>query len=632
MKKFCKYLLIFFALSVVFEPMATEYPATGQSAVSQKKKTKKGTFSKKKKTTSTKKNAAPTPAPAPKRRTPVVRGDEILQLKAKKDGDTKLYGYENVGPKYYWWAEAHYLGAGKEQLNLGYETQWVITPQYTHAAKEFSEGLAAVEINGKVGFIDRLNRFVIPPVFDPMDDLAGFRYGLAVVKKDGKFGFINKKGEFVINPIYDDAENFGNDYLAVVKRGKKFGCIDIKGDSIVPCTYIAKEMMKNVPMKNKPYREAKKMAKERWDQGYYNNALIPIDQVSDDVDSNILNPDWQEPAGNVKPDGAPAGDGFYIVSSTDGKKGVTDSYGRKQLPCIYKNVTYDKTQRVFIVEGDVTTPEKYNFVGTGLAYAGGGWIIPPVFDSVGNFNAAGGANVTVGTHQGRVNVFGKVDDALLMSLLEESMKEKDTHYTRRLIGILPTCAAAHNCLGIYYASTCDNLKDAIHHFTVAHNLDPENKDFEANMKAAKSTRNDRRWNRVLTGLNIAAAVLTLGAVTYSAVNGGSVDSSTFSSAGLTADDSASSSYSSGTSSHGGGGSSATNKCMKCMGSGTCSTQSGTGMKNACHGSGLCGYCHGTGWIKAGGSEAICRACNGKGKCKTCGGTGKCKYCHGTGHR
>ncbi len=513
--------------------------AAGEAVLTQgQAPAKKGAATRSKKKTSAKKAQAKASAakaaqkekaaPEKKPRTPVVRGNEVLRLKAKKDSDTGLYGYENAGDKYYWWAEAHFMGTGKDQLNQGHETQWVITPQYTKAAKEFSEGLAAVEYEGKVGFIDMNNRFIIPPAFEPMDNLEGFKYGLAAVKKDGKYGYIDKRGAFVHEPVFDDAENFNDDCLAAVKLGKKFGCIDLTGDTVVGFDYAAKEIMTTLPLKNKPYREARKRAKARYEQGHYDDFLEGVGAAAMIADRQIRDANFTEIPGTAAPAGAaPAGDGFYITTNKAGLAGASDSYGRRIIPCVHKSVRYDAVQRLFIVEDGRRSVADDGSPAVGIASTSGGWIIPPVFDTVGGFDSEGYAPVSVGPHKGRVNVLGLVDDTLLQSLLQASIEEKDTRYTRRLLGILPTCAPAHNCLGIYYASEHDNLKDAIHHFTVAHRLDPDNEDFKANMKAAKGERNSRRWNRVLTGMTIAAAVLSVGAVTYSAVKGAPMQSTSF---------------------------------------------------------------------------------------------------------
>ena len=82
--------------------------------------------------------------------------------------------------------------------------------------------MAGVILNGKVGFIGRKNRFIIPPKFDAVKDLQSFSQGLAVVCVNGKYGFINKRGEFVIEPVYEWADNFRDNLLASVKQGGKY--------------------------------------------------------------------------------------------------------------------------------------------------------------------------------------------------------------------------------------------------------------------------------------------------------------------------------------------------------------------------------------------------------------------------
>ena len=72
----------------------------------------------------------------------------------------------------------------------------VINPQFDWAF-DFSEGLAAVEIDGKYGFIDKTGKIVINPQFDWA---FNFSEGLAAVEIDGKYGYINKAGTVVIYP------------------------------------------------------------------------------------------------------------------------------------------------------------------------------------------------------------------------------------------------------------------------------------------------------------------------------------------------------------------------------------------------------------------------------------------------
>ncbi len=68
--------------------------------------------------------------------------------------------------------------------------------QYSDAAP-FSEGLAATEMNGKWGYVDRTGKTVVEPQFDYT---YGFHGGLAMVLIDDKFGYINPKGEYIWKP------------------------------------------------------------------------------------------------------------------------------------------------------------------------------------------------------------------------------------------------------------------------------------------------------------------------------------------------------------------------------------------------------------------------------------------------
>ncbi|MEO4052439.1 WG repeat-containing protein [Solibacillus sp. CAU 1738] len=62
----------------------------------------------------------------------------------------------------------------------------IVSPKYT-SAKDFSEGLAVVELNGKYGFINTNGKEVIKPKYE---DALSFSEGLAAVKINGKWGYI----------------------------------------------------------------------------------------------------------------------------------------------------------------------------------------------------------------------------------------------------------------------------------------------------------------------------------------------------------------------------------------------------------------------------------------------------------
>ena len=113
----------------------------------------------------------------------------------KKDGK---YGYYNVNTK-----------------------EIVIAADY-EKAKRFSQGLAAVVKNGRVGFINLNGETVIG--FDYAhnkldgDDKCVFRYGYcAIANMEGKYGVIDQTGKWVITPEYMDA-TVCKDYVVVKVR------------------------------------------------------------------------------------------------------------------------------------------------------------------------------------------------------------------------------------------------------------------------------------------------------------------------------------------------------------------------------------------------------------------------------
>jgi hypothetical protein len=67
----------------------------------------------------------------------------------------------------------------------------------------FSDGLAAVLVANKYGFIDKAGKGVIEPSFDSIEQLHfhdyvhGFQCGLAKVKNNGRTVFIDKAGKEV---------------------------------------------------------------------------------------------------------------------------------------------------------------------------------------------------------------------------------------------------------------------------------------------------------------------------------------------------------------------------------------------------------------------------------------------------
>jgi hypothetical protein len=66
--------------------------------------------------------------------------------------------------------------------------------------KEERGGLFAVQVGGKIGFINKEGKLIVNPQFD---DVGNFSEGLARVTIGDKWGYIDKEGKYVVNPQFD---------------------------------------------------------------------------------------------------------------------------------------------------------------------------------------------------------------------------------------------------------------------------------------------------------------------------------------------------------------------------------------------------------------------------------------------
>ena len=126
--------------------------------------------------------------------------------------------------------------------------RWVVKPQF-QGASGFSEGLAAVKLGGKWGYVDDNGTVVIPPQFT---EAHLFENGIARVatgpspgpddspglRTASGYGFIEKTGKIVIPATWDDAGDFSAG-LAPVMKGSVCGFINTKGTLVIPLQFDA---------------------------------------------------------------------------------------------------------------------------------------------------------------------------------------------------------------------------------------------------------------------------------------------------------------------------------------------------------------------------------------------------------
>ena len=135
--------------------------------------------------------------------------------------------YKNVKGKK-WWIEKKEVGKKKK-----YKTGDVVIPFKYDWVSDFREGLAVVELNGKLGYINKSGKEIVPPKYD---EAKFFHEGLAPVKLNGKWGYINKSGKEVVPPKYDYVWDF-KEGLADVELNGKQGFVDKSGKEVVPLKY-----------------------------------------------------------------------------------------------------------------------------------------------------------------------------------------------------------------------------------------------------------------------------------------------------------------------------------------------------------------------------------------------------------
>ena len=114
-----------------------------------------------------------------------------------------------------------YCSEGKRGYYNAYTGEIAIPAQYRRAWV-FSEGLAAVQKNGMIGFIDHKGRTVIDFKFpyhgNPLSEFT-FKHGHCVAADTtGKCGVINKQGNWIIKPEYDNVSAY-EEYAIVSKAG-----------------------------------------------------------------------------------------------------------------------------------------------------------------------------------------------------------------------------------------------------------------------------------------------------------------------------------------------------------------------------------------------------------------------------
>ena len=108
----------------------------------------------------------------------------------------------------------------------------------------FSEGLAAVMKEGKIGFINAKNEVVIPFQFDYTDKCRMYDFGYLfhdgyciMTNKDGDLGLIDTTGKWIVEPAYDEIWAPHKSGYRVIVKDNKHGVLNADCAVVYPAEY-----------------------------------------------------------------------------------------------------------------------------------------------------------------------------------------------------------------------------------------------------------------------------------------------------------------------------------------------------------------------------------------------------------
>lgn len=91
------------------------------------------------------------------------------------------------------------------------------------AQQQSAPELFLVGRDGKHGYIDCTGRIAIPLHYD---DAKDFHDGLAAVNVGGKWGFLDTEGKLALEPQFAETAGFFSEGLGAVRVGEKWGYAD----------------------------------------------------------------------------------------------------------------------------------------------------------------------------------------------------------------------------------------------------------------------------------------------------------------------------------------------------------------------------------------------------------------------
>lgn len=204
----------------------------------------------------------------------------------------------------------------------------------------FKDGLCAVQVNGKWGYINKTGNVVIPCVYERA---YSFRYeGTAGVKQEGKYGLINKCGKILVPCIESDYNHVPLPHEGIIciyiENLKKTKCIDVNGNHLFTKAGIVGDFSEGIATIYS-YKNGTRRCSAINKKGEY---IIP-----EGIYCNIS--DFHDGVA-------------HVISETTGKCGFINHKGEVVVPLKYDSLLYNRSDPSPVAVAVANIGDKYGYV------------------------------------------------------------------------------------------------------------------------------------------------------------------------------------------------------------------------------------------------------------------------------
>ncbi|MCD8350468.1 MAG: WG repeat-containing protein [Planctomycetaceae bacterium] len=285
----------------------------------------------------------------------------------------------------------------------------VIAPRFRRGYGFDKNGLAPVEQDGLMGYIDATGEPVIPFQYTLASNFRGQRYA-HVQKRDGSsrgYGLVDETGREVIPPIHDDVMGTPERGYVAMKKGDKWGLWSMDGTLLWPYEFERIDGYVNDPTLVRAKRDGK------W--GFMNvggDTVIPFiyDEVSAFGSNEVAPATLDGKAGFIDKNGeevipfdydfaGPFGQNGLAPVGRNGRFGYINMAGEIAIPLQYEAAEVFDKGGLAVVQLDGKR---------GVIDETGAVRVPFVYDALGRFDDEGITHAVIGNKHGEIDKDGRI--------------------------------------------------------------------------------------------------------------------------------------------------------------------------------------------------------------------------------